>query len=82
MEIILLLALGIAVLRWGANSIDSLNSPEWKRRQERGGFFQLDGMHGGAASVGTSSFDHWESNGTPDHLPLQVECYREKEFPT
>jgi hypothetical protein len=43
MEILLLLvlvfALGIAVLRWGANSTDSLNSPEWKRRQERGGIF-------------------------------------------
>jgi len=45
MEIILLLvlllvlglALGIAALRWGANSTDSLNSLEWKRREERGG---------------------------------------------
>ena len=47
MEIILLLvlllalglALGLAALRWGANSTDSLNSPEWKRREERGGIF-------------------------------------------
>ena len=37
--LVLLLALGIAVLRWGTNSTDSLNSPEWKRRQERGGIF-------------------------------------------
>lgn len=37
--LILLLALGIAALRWGANSTDSLNSPEWKRRLERSGIF-------------------------------------------
>ena len=37
--LMLLLALGIAALRWGANSTDSLNSPEWKRRWERGGIF-------------------------------------------
>ena len=37
--LMLLLALGIAALRWGANSTDSLNSPEWKRRLERGGIF-------------------------------------------
>lgn len=34
--LVLLLALGIAALRWGANSTDGLNSPEWKRRKERG----------------------------------------------
>ena len=37
--LILLLALGIAALRWGANSTDRLNSPEWKRRSDRGGIF-------------------------------------------
>jgi hypothetical protein len=37
--LMLLLALGLAALRWGANSTDSLNSPEWKRRSERGGIF-------------------------------------------
>jgi hypothetical protein len=37
--LVLLLALGIAVVRWGTNSTDRLNSPEWKRRQERGGIF-------------------------------------------
>jgi len=37
--LVLLLALCIAVVRWGANSTDRLNSPEWKRRQERGGIF-------------------------------------------
>ena len=43
MEIILvlmlMLALAIAALRWGATSADRLNSPEWKRRSERGGIF-------------------------------------------
>ena len=37
--LMLLLALGLAASRWGANSTDRLNSPEWKRRLERGGIF-------------------------------------------
>ncbi len=37
--LVLLLALGIAAMRWGADSTDRMNSPEWKRRQERGGIF-------------------------------------------
>jgi hypothetical protein len=37
--LLLLLALGLAAVCWGANSTESLNSPEWKRRWERGGNF-------------------------------------------
>ena len=37
--LVLLLALGIAVVLWGANSTDRPNSPEWKRIEERGGIF-------------------------------------------
>jgi hypothetical protein len=35
---IALLALGITACRWGANSSDGINSPEWQRRQDWPGF--------------------------------------------
>ena len=35
--IMLFIVLDIASLRWGFDSTDRINSPEWKRRQERGG---------------------------------------------
>ena len=35
--IMLFLILDLASLRWGVDSTDRINSPEWKRRQERGG---------------------------------------------
>ena len=31
---IALIVLDIAACRWGTNSSDGINSPEWKRRQE------------------------------------------------
>ena len=37
--LVLLLALGIAVVHWGADSTDKMNSPEWNRKEERGGIF-------------------------------------------
>jgi hypothetical protein len=36
--ILLLVVLGIASIRWGVNSSDGLNSPEWVRRQNWKGF--------------------------------------------
>ena len=36
--LIALIVLGIAARRWGANSSDGINSPEWKRRQDWSGF--------------------------------------------
>jgi hypothetical protein len=36
--LIALMVLGIAASRWGANSSDGIDSPEWKRRQEWPGF--------------------------------------------
>ena len=36
--IIMLIALGIAALQWGVNSLDGINSPEWERRQRWYGF--------------------------------------------
>lgn len=36
--ILLLIVLGIAANRWGANSLDDLDSPEWERRQRWYGF--------------------------------------------
>jgi hypothetical protein len=33
-----LLALGIAACRWGANSSDGINGPEWQRRHNWPGF--------------------------------------------
>jgi hypothetical protein len=42
MEVIILLvvlvALDLAALRWGFNSNDGMNSPEWERRQRWYGF--------------------------------------------
>jgi hypothetical protein len=37
--LILLLVCGIAALRWGTSSTENQDSPEWKRRLERGGIF-------------------------------------------
>jgi hypothetical protein len=31
--LVLLLALNMAALRWGVDSLDGLESPEWERRQ-------------------------------------------------
>jgi len=36
--IIMLIVLGIAANRWGVNSIDGPDSPEWERRQRWYGF--------------------------------------------
>ena len=36
MLLIILLALGIAAQRWGFDSRDGVDSPEWKRRWEWG----------------------------------------------
>ena len=42
MDIIIIMiaqiALALAALRWGVNSSDGINSPEWKRRQLWYGF--------------------------------------------
>jgi len=42
MDIIIIMiaqiALALAVLRWGVNSSDGINSPEWERRQRWYGF--------------------------------------------
>ena len=35
--ILLFVVLDMASVRWGFDSTDRINSPEWKRRQERGG---------------------------------------------
>jgi len=35
---IALLVVGVTAYRWGANSADGINSPEWQRRQEWPGF--------------------------------------------
>ncbi len=35
---IALLILGVIAGRWGANSADGINSPEWQRRQDWPGF--------------------------------------------
>ena len=35
---IALLALSVAARRWGANSVDGIDSPEWQRRQDWPGF--------------------------------------------
>jgi len=37
--ILLIIVLDIASLRWGFDSTDRINSPEWKNRQVRGGIF-------------------------------------------
>jgi hypothetical protein len=36
--ILILVALGIASIRWGVDSTDGINSPEWVRRQNWKGF--------------------------------------------
>ena len=36
--VVLLVALDIAALRWGFDSSDGVNSPEWERRQRWFGF--------------------------------------------
>jgi hypothetical protein len=36
--LIVLIALSQAALRWGVNSTDGINSPEWERRQRWYGF--------------------------------------------
>ena len=36
--LIVLVAFNIAAMRWGFNSIDSVDSPEWERRQLWYGF--------------------------------------------
>jgi hypothetical protein len=36
--LVALIVLDLAALRWGANSSDGINSPEWKRRQDWPGF--------------------------------------------
>jgi hypothetical protein len=36
--VVLLVALDIAALRWGCDSSDGVNSPEWERRQRWFGF--------------------------------------------
>jgi len=33
-----LIVLALAAIRWGANSSDGVNSPEWERRQRWFGF--------------------------------------------
>ena len=38
--ILLLIALDFAANRWGVNSIDGPDSPEWKRRQRWYGFHE------------------------------------------
>ena len=35
---IALLVVGVTAYRWGANSADGINSPEWQRRQDWPGF--------------------------------------------
>jgi hypothetical protein len=34
--LIALIVLDIAALRWGVDSTDGINSPEWERRRRRG----------------------------------------------
>ena len=36
--LVVLVAFDIAAMRWGFNSIDSVDSPEWERRQRWYGF--------------------------------------------
>jgi hypothetical protein len=38
--ILMLIALGYAANRWGVNSIDGPDSPEWERRQRWYGFHE------------------------------------------
>ena len=41
--LIALIALALAALRWGVNSTDGINSPEWERRQRWSGFHEKEG---------------------------------------
>ncbi len=36
--IIMLIVLGLTAIRWGVNSVDGIDSPEWERRQRWYGF--------------------------------------------
>jgi hypothetical protein len=38
--LIALIAFALAALRWGVNSTDGINSPEWERRQNWYGFHE------------------------------------------
>ena len=40
--VIALVALALAAHRWGVNSTDGINSPEWERRQRWYGFHDED----------------------------------------
>jgi hypothetical protein len=40
--LIALIALALAALRWGVNSTDGINSPEWERRQRWYGFHEKE----------------------------------------
>jgi hypothetical protein len=42
--IMLFIILDMASLRWGVDSTDRINSPEWKRRQEWGSIIQIEGI--------------------------------------
>ena len=44
------IALALAALRWGVNSTDGINSPEWERRQRWYGFHSRRRAHGLASS--------------------------------
>ena len=37
-----LIALALAALRWGVNSTDGINSPEWERRHRWYGFHEKE----------------------------------------
>jgi hypothetical protein len=41
--LVVLIALPLAALRWGVNSTDGINSPEWERRQRWYGFHEGEG---------------------------------------
>ena len=41
--LIALIALALAALRWGVNSTDGINSPEWERGQRWYGFHEQEG---------------------------------------
>jgi hypothetical protein len=40
--VIALIALALAALRWGVNSLDGIHSPEWERRQRWYGFHEKE----------------------------------------
>jgi hypothetical protein len=41
--LIVQIALALAALRWGVNSADGMNSPEWEHRQRWYGFHERRG---------------------------------------